>query len=125
MSIFQVCRHLPPPPSIHTPLFSLCSSSRFLISGPDFLPPPPLSSSVSPPPSHRPSSVFYPSSFPPEEDRAPLSLDSANTSEAFIIVVCVGKHARVYVYTAHSQHFRHTLAVVSTHSSPSPPKGQN
>lgn len=40
---------------------------------------------------------FYPSSFPPEEDRAPLSLGSTNAREAFIIIVCVGKHACVCV----------------------------
>lgn len=38
--------------------------------------------SISPPLSHRPSSVFCSSSFPPEEDRAPLSPGSANTGEA-------------------------------------------
>lgn len=75
----------PPCGSIHVPLFASCSSSPFLIYGPDFLP---SCHQPSHPPRFTDLPLFScPSSFPAEEAREPLSPGSANAAESCVRLV--------------------------------------
>lgn len=73
----------PPYRSIHAPLFASCSSSPFLIYGPDFLP-----SLYPPPPLHYTDLPLFscPSSFPAEEDRS-ADLGSFHAAEACVCLL--------------------------------------